>query len=310
MHSLRCPFIVGCVGYWLTLNVLSSSLAQTPSPVDSCLQGHLANTDIHESSGLARSQLRHDMFWTHNDSGDCARVFAVDAHGNHIAECRIPGAQSIDWEDIASFTHHGKPYLLIADVGDNGLQRDEYQIYVVTESETPGASLPLAATWRFRYESGPQNCEGVAVDTDRGEIVLVGKATTSSSPIFVIDMPARLEAAEPLVARQIGSVHVTSVTGLDISPDGRNAVLLTYFDATEFRRSPGEDWSKALSRRGRRLRVPPRIQGESVCYDRQGSCLWLTSEKLPTPLFRFPLSEGRVQEPALDQMIEQAGQRQ
>ena len=55
------------------------------------------------------------------------------------------------------------------------------------------------------------------------------------------------------------------------------------------------------------LPYPPRTQGESICYDRSGRHVFLTSEKLPTPLFRVSLGDRTVQEAALDRVIEKAG---
>ena len=77
---------------------------------------------ISEMSGLAKSRRYADVYWMHNDSGDRARLFAVDGEGKII----IPGfmrsfyygeqeeadknpwpgliietAVNIDWEDIA-----------------------------------------------------------------------------------------------------------------------------------------------------------------------------------------------------------------
>jgi len=72
---------------------------------------------------------------------------------------------------------------------------------------------------------------------------------------------------------------------MDVSPDGRRMVLLTYGDAFEFQRGEEETWSAALKRRPRKLTMPLRLQGESLCYGSDGRTLYLTSEKLPTPLW-------------------------
>jgi hypothetical protein len=75
---------------------------------------------------------------------------------------------------------------------------------------------------------------------------------------------------------------------MDISPDGRRAVVLTYGSAYEYTRLGKESWGDAFARKGRELKMPTRRQGESICYGPDGKTLYLTSEKLPTPLLEVP----------------------
>ena len=55
--------------------------------------------------------------------------------------------------------------------------------------------------------------------------------------------------------------------------------------AFEFTRKPGETWKDAFSRVPRTLAMPVRVQGEAICYGRDGRSLYLTSERRPTPLW-------------------------
>ena len=67
-------------------------------------------TLIEESSGLVQSRKYPGVYWTHNDSGDSARLYAVTKNGKII---HPPGnidyqgilvfeASNTDWEDIAT----------------------------------------------------------------------------------------------------------------------------------------------------------------------------------------------------------------
>ena len=96
---------------------------------------------------------------------------------------------------------------------------------------------------------------------------------------------------KPIVAKEIGKLGAPLVTAMDISPDGRRAIVLTYTNAYEYTRAAGEDWAKAFSRSPRKIRMPGRTQGESICYGPDGKTLYLTSEKLPTPLLQVPVKE-------------------
>ena len=65
---------------------------------------------ILESSGLVKSRVHDDVYWTHNDSGDSARLYAVDRGGNLVKPTltlsyrgiTVHGAKNIDWEGITS----------------------------------------------------------------------------------------------------------------------------------------------------------------------------------------------------------------
>ncbi|MGV3721407.1 MAG: hypothetical protein ACO1SX_10910, partial [Actinomycetota bacterium] len=75
---------------------------------------------INESSGLAASSRSNEYFFTHNDSGDDARFFAVDRRGRTLATFRVAGADNEDWEDMARGRDAaGRPVLLLGDIGDN-----------------------------------------------------------------------------------------------------------------------------------------------------------------------------------------------
>src|SRR4051794_35721845 len=69
---------------------------------------------INESSGIAAAGRSDDYFFTHNDSGDTARIFAVNRQGRTVATLNVPGARNVDWEDVAA-THDGRgePVLLL-----------------------------------------------------------------------------------------------------------------------------------------------------------------------------------------------------
>jgi len=65
---------------------------------------------IAESSGLVKSRLWPDVFWTHNDHGNEARIFPVRRDGS-IMEAKwgenysgilVVDGVNIDWEDIAT----------------------------------------------------------------------------------------------------------------------------------------------------------------------------------------------------------------
>ena len=234
---------------------------------------------------MAASRLRPGLLWTHNDSGDQARIFAFDLQGRDLGTYPIDGARADDWEDMAAFPMGGVSCLLLADVGDNRSSRAHGTLYLVSEPDVQQArKASLLQTVKFRYENGPHNCEAVGFDPSRREVLLVAKQIALSSSVHVIRWPAA-GTTDQVIARAIGTIPIPVVTAMDISPDGRRAVILTYGDAYEYVRGGDENWEQALAAPVRRIVMPDRRQGESICYGNDGQTLYLTSEKLPTPLF-------------------------
>jgi hypothetical protein len=113
----------GCAWAARATSQPASAPSAQPAPVVQYGKGRLvcllANKKITESSGLAASRRTAGVFWTHNDSGDKPSLYAFDLRGRDLGTWQIQGAAGRDWEDMASFSLGGKPWLLVADTGDN-----------------------------------------------------------------------------------------------------------------------------------------------------------------------------------------------
>lgn len=249
----------------------------------------LANKQIKESSGLACGWANKGVFWTHNDSGNKAEIYAFNAKGENLATCTITGAWARDWEDICSFRMGKQGVLLIGDIGDNGLRRLQCTLIVVHEPRLDlkrrnvKLSLKPAQIINYTYKGGPLNCESVAVDPTTRTIYLITKVRGGTCEAYALPWPKR-PSKNAIEIKPIAKVKVPLVTAMDISPDGRRAVVLTYGGAYEYTRAGKDTWADVFARQGRALEMPSRRQGESICYGQDGKTLYLTSEKLPTPL--------------------------
>src|SRR4051794_13240359 len=99
------------------------------------LQATFHSPRLVESSGVAVSRAHPNILWTHNDSGDGPFLYATDLHGTDRGAMVVPGANAIDWEDIAlgpcpvPFVLQPRPRvtasscIYLADTGDNLEQR-------------------------------------------------------------------------------------------------------------------------------------------------------------------------------------------
>jgi len=280
---------------------------------DAVYAGRAGSPLLTEASGLAASRRQGDLLWSHNDSGQRPRLYAFATDGSERGRVWVDDVDPVDWEDLAAFTWRGTPYLLIADTGDNWSWRDRVELLVVEELPLIGSGFPrgtsVPVAWRipFRFEDGPRDCEAVAVDPEGPRVLLLSKRTV---PPVLYELPllpetgAETEALR--VARRLAEVpgippptaedvedrrwlgrYSAMPTGLDISPDGRLAAVLTYREAYLFERAPGESWADAFTRRPQRIPMPPLRQAEAIAFGSDGRTLFVTGEKRPAPLFRL-----------------------
>jgi hypothetical protein len=290
----------------LPVNSAHSAPMQTSSESVAALQygrprelSQLKDDRINESSGIAASIRYRDAFWTHNDSGDSARIFLISKEGRTLAVAGIKGASAVDWEDIASFKLGGEDYILIADAGNNRTRRESFVLYIIREpvinvhlegEEAPEIEVEPDLEISFHYEDRAHDCEAVALDPAESMIYLVTK-DSEECKVYSMPIPPK-ESTAPNIAKFVAPLGIRNATALDISPDGRRAVVLTYDDVYEFSRSNGETWAQAFSREPRLIKAPVREQGEAVCYGSDGKSLYLTSEKARQPLWEIPAVEN------------------
>ena len=179
----------------------------------------LRDPEITESSGIAASARADDLFFTHNDSGDTARFFAVDDHGctQAVFDLADRGTIAIDWEDMARGPKiDGKPTLFLADIGDNFAARPNVVVYRVVEPKVkrqpspadPAAACPparartvAATTFELTYEDGPRDAEALLVDPRTGRLYVVTKVGSGDAALYAA--PERLSRKRPNVLRNV-----------------------------------------------------------------------------------------------------------
>lgn len=273
------------------------------------LEALITDPDLDEISGIAPSRKRDDVFWVHNDSPRPARLEAIDIHGRHLASLRIEGITSYDWEDIASYELDGRAWLLIGDIGDNSAARPWRELIAVEEPELRADQQELTGkpAWRLRFTfaDGAHDCEAMTVDAKARQVYLVNK----HAPLQVYRLPLAppADVQRPLQAESVASLggipqpasgetkarfpaarYGGSPTAMDIDTDGRRAIVLTYRDLWLYTRAGDESWAQAFARGAEKLPLPPLAQAEAASFDRAGSSILVSSERLPAPLLRLP----------------------
>lgn len=269
--------------------------------------GLVTDEAMDEISGLAASRTFPGRYWAMNDSGNRLALHLMDARGQREGSVAVQGAGNVDWEDLASFELEGRNYVLAADTGDNGGIRQELALYVFQEPSTLDAPAVLAWTVRFRWPDGPRDCEAVAVDAARGEVLLVSKKRVPAE-LFSVPLAASADiqtakllgtlsgieqpTAGDLARSPIYGRYRAQVTGADLSPNGRVLAVLNYRAVHFVVRGADGDWAPALAAPLPQLRLPWIPQAEAIAFSLDGRSLTIASEQLPSPIVRFRVEKN------------------
>ena len=242
--------------------------------------GTLPKRHLPESSGLVKSPSHAGVFWTLNDPGNPAQLYAVKSTGELLRIVALC-AENIDWEAL---TADEKGRLIAADVGDNFKRRPEVQLYRCAEPDPgvpPSKPLPVD-TFRFTFPKppGPLDVEAVVVRAGRVYLFTKEQDRTRALGAALPEKPP----AHPVVLESVGETDaINRVTGASLSPDGQALALL----------SPGKimviDWPVPLEKNlgadgkprlfeGRTRACAIRLgQAEAIAWD--GNDLVVTTEQ-------------------------------
>jgi len=272
-----------------------------PQVEDTQQDGRLQDDDIDELSGLVASRRHPGMYWVHNDSGDNARIFAIDVQGRLLAEVELPNADATDIEDIAlAQGQAGAPDLLyLADTGDNFQRRKKVQLYRVEEPTIPrgGPKLDLVRTAEVLdvvYEDDAHDAETLLIDPRTADLFLVTKANLLSREQWVgVYRIAHedLTAKQPLIARKVASIPLGHATAGDVAPDGSAILVRNYRGVMYWPRAEGDTIAQALGKPGCRLPVADgNRQGEAIGFTSDMRAYVTITEGGGSSILRYPFS--------------------
>lgn len=316
--------VVGCTAGSGTL--ASSAASPSPSPSPSAAASAEAasgygspkdlfsfqDTQIIESSGVVTSFQNERIVFTHNDSGDKPRFFAVDDHGCTVARYAVTNAKFSDWEDMAhSRDGRGRGVLWFGDIGDNAGSRKDIQVYRTLEpTVVPGTSDTCAPIkervsegqgYTLVYPDGAHDAEALMADPVTSQLYIVTKSTEQSSVPALYQAPLPLQVGVKNRLRKITDVQIPTrtsvpvtnplgaiplgitpgkqlVTGADIAPDRSRLIVRTYSDAYEWTIPRGGVTQAMLGPATRHIVLPGEPQGEAIGYTRDSSGFIVTSE--------------------------------
>ena len=282
---------------------------------------------LDEMSGLVKSPQFDNVWWVHNDSGDEARLFAIDSTGGvHLAPWRadrytagaavdtsgrlawpglaLGGAAHIDYETMAV----GDSMLYVGDVGNNGNARRDLGIYMIPEPYYYARrTRPMKHLWirypdQTTYPAQTWDYDAEALFVDNGTLYLLtkrrrGQQINQLAPGTTL---YRLDTEHPHQVNTLTLVgtHATipPPTGAALSPSGdRLAVICTTGVWIFPRPEEGDRWlseePRAIKLDKERLR-----QAEAVAWD-DPQTLRIVNEN--RDVFVLPLGEPPLEGTAL-----------
>lgn len=255
---------------------------------------------ISESSGIVASRANAGVFWTHNDSGDGAFLYAFDKTGKKLGVWQIVGARNEDWEDIAAYTdqQNGENYLFVGDIGNNNLTRSESVIYKIIEPKIVNSDanssrknprlIASAQKIIVSYPDARHDAETLLVNPANADIYILSKNFVGAADIYKLAAPYQFDKKQLLV--RIGEIAVPSLTkglltGGDISADGTRLILCDYFAGYEYvLPKQASKFDEIWKTTADKIDLGERAQGEGVCYSLDGKAIYSTSEKKSPPL--------------------------
>ncbi len=258
---------------------------------------------IAELSGIVKSKRYADVYWAHNDSGDSARLFALNRKGRILFPAYLasyyygekpqsgkqlwPGIQvhqasNIDWEDIAV----DENFIYISDMGNNGNARRDQGIYVLFEPNplaTPQTRilkfLPVRFPDQTEYPAKAWHYDSEGLFVFQGKLYILSKhRKTGKISDFIpgvdlyrldtdfIDQPNDLVKVD-------SNPTMLAATGADLSPDGKKLAVLSYSALWVFEKpATGDQW---LSQPAHKLKLNRAVTGqaEAVCWDGDNTLL-------------------------------------
>jgi hypothetical protein len=261
---------------------------------------------LDEISGI---QLGADAdFFVHNDEGK-PLLHVVNTNGQHMAAIHIKKAKNRDWEDITRIPRETGNLLVIGDTGDNNARHKSARLFFVEEPRRDEngrypEKIKLEHKLKIRYPDGPRDCESIAWDSASEQILFMSKRDVPPR-LYGLSLDVALDQEEveleflaelppfrPPTRKDIllGGKRggwVSQPTGMDISADGTQLAVITYRSLYLWSREEGESWPQALQRAPAEFVGPPGLHDEAVSFGSDQNEVYVTTEGVPAPIYRF-----------------------
>jgi hypothetical protein len=235
------------------------------------LIGKIRSNAIQESSGIIASRTQTNVFWTHNDKGNRASVFAITREGALLGEFRID-AKNQDWEDIAA---DSEGHLYIGSIGNNAGLRATLEVLRISEPKLSAPQkkksdrIPVERTWHLKYPGRRFDCESLFILARHGYVI---SKVQRREAAMIYRFP--LDKGDDVLLEPVVSLPVYApVTAADLSADGNWLAVMSGAGLYLF--EIRGDVSRAEKGQPQFVSLP-KLQFEAVCFT--GGGLLMTAE--------------------------------
>ncbi|MCS6973305.1 MAG: hypothetical protein NZM13_02355 [Cyclobacteriaceae bacterium] len=234
------------------------------------------------------------MIWTHNDSGDKARLFLLDTAAQTRMVVYLRGAYNRDWEDMAigPGPDSTRQYVYVGEIGDNLAVYRTKVIYRFPEPDFTEGQVTIAQfdSIRFVYPDGRRDAETLMVDPLTRDIYILSKREKNlhlyrlAYPQSVTDVITAELLSDNLTFNGLGEAkgydlrYYNQVTGGDISADGREILIKDYSSVYYWIRKPNQTVEEVLTKKPYLLPYKPEPRGEAIAFAADGSGYFTLSE--------------------------------
>ena len=260
--------------------------ASFSEPID---QGEVKYSAISEASCIVASRDNPGVLWTHNDSGNEPKIYAIDTSGEIVGEWVIAEATNRDWEDIAigPGPEDGVTYLYIGDIGDNQAVHSSLNIYRFPEplidADNSVDIIRNVEKINLKYPDGARDAETLLIDPFTRDLLILSKRDRFAR-LYRLPYPQSTSSttiAEKLgeLPREISGIFNQPVGG-DLSPDGRELLIKSYVEVLYWQREDGEtSIFELMQQEPKILPYTAEPQGEAIGWAANNSGFFTLSEK-------------------------------
>lgn len=244
---------------------------------------------LKEASGLAASGINKNVYWSHNDSGDSAVVFAVGSKGEVLGHFVLKDCLPVDIEDIAVGVgpNPGIYYIYLADIGDNTGKRKIKKIYRFAEPK-----ISYVKKWQlitdydvisFQYPDNKKyDAETILLDPFTKDLIVITKRGSKSKEqfdhSFILPFPQKSDGKILEIKKSVdisippGLFIGYGITGGDISRDGCQLILKTYTNIYYWQKTVSQSFADFFKEKYTLLPYNSQEgQGEAVCFSGDGN---------------------------------------
>ena len=228
--------------------------------------GKYTHPPIQESSGIVTSQQFEGVYWTLNDSGNPAALYATKLNGELIQEIAVSGSGNFDWEALGIDTQN---QLWIGEIGNNSTLRQDLKVVVVAEPDPfTETEVEVIASYPYRYPNENVDAEGLFI---AGGIPYIVSKERERAVLYRFPT---LQPDTKQVLERVGEfADAKFVTGAGLSEDGTRLAVCTY-DALWVYQGTADNFAQMIQ--STPWHLSHSFYGEAVCFD--GYDLVLTNE--------------------------------